>query len=166
MVRVVVMGVSGSGKTSVGAALADRLQLPFVEGDSLHPQSNVARMAAGIPLSDADRWPWLDQIGDRLAQAPGGVVISCSALKKAYRERLRAAAAPLYFIFLDGAFDVLSTRMASRKGHFMPVSLLESQLATLETPVGEPLVHRIDAALPVERIVAESADWLAAQSKA
>ncbi len=166
MIRVVVMGVSGSGKTSVGAALADRLQLPFVEGDSLHPQSNVARMSAGIPLTDADRWPWLDRIGERLAQAPGGVVISCSALKKAYRVRLRAAAAPLYFIFLDGAFDVLSTRMASRKGHFMPASLLESQLTTLEMPVGEPLVHRIDAALPVERIVAESADWLVAQPEA
>ena len=166
MVRVVVMGVSGSGKTSVGSALADRLRLPFVEGDSLHPQSNVARMAAGIPLEDTHRWPWLDQIGERLAQAPGGIVISCSALKRAYRDRLRAAAAPLYFIFLDGAFDVLSARMASRKGHFMPASLLESQFATLESPVGELLVHRIDADLPVEQIVAESAGWLAGQSEA
>lgn len=159
--RIIVMGVSGSGKSTVGAALAGKLGLPFLEGDALHPQSNVEKMSAGIPLTDEDRWPWLDQIGARLAQAPDGVVISCSALKSVYRDRLRkASGSSLFFIFLDGSLAVLREHMAHRTGHFMPLSMLDSQLATLEPPTGEPLVLRQDIAEPIDRIVETSAAWL------
>ncbi|KXF75070.1 gluconokinase [Paramesorhizobium deserti] len=161
MMRIIVMGVSGSGKSTVGAALAEKLGLPFLEGDSLHPQSNIEKMSAGIPLIDDDRWPWLDQIGARLAQAPDGIVISCSALKKTYRDRLReAAGSPLHFVFLDGSLAVLREHMGHRTGHFMPLAMLDSQLATLEPPTGEPLVLRQDIAEPIDRIVEASMAWL------
>ncbi len=163
MLCVVVMGVSGSGKSTIGEKIAARLQWPFLEGDSLHPQANVEKMSAGIPLQDEDRWPWLDVIAMHLAQATDGIVISCSALKKTYRDRLRSAAgAPVAFIFLDGSFEVLYDHMGHRTGHFMPVTMLESQLATLESPVGEPLVLRADIADPVEKIVGDSLDWIKA----
>ncbi|WP_199194797.1 gluconokinase [Phyllobacterium phragmitis] len=159
--RVIVMGVSGSGKSSVGAALAEKLGLPFLEGDTLHPRSNVEKMSAGTPLTDEDRWPWLDLIGARLAQAPDGIVISCSSLKKIYRDRLRqAAGSSLCFIFLDGSLADLREHMGHRTGHFMPLSMLDSQLATLEPPTGEPLVLRQDIAQPIDRIVEASAAWL------
>lgn len=161
MIRVIVMGVSGSGKSSVGAGIADALGLPFLEGDSLHPASNVAKMAAGTPLTDDDRWPWLDQIGATLAAAEDGIVVSCSALKKVYRDRLRkAAAGPLAFVFLDGSEAVLHEHMANRTGHFMPVTMLGSQLATLEAPVDEPRVLRQDVAEPLNVIVQASVAWL------
>ncbi|MGH6761676.1 MAG: gluconokinase [Phyllobacterium sp.] len=161
MPHIIVMGVSGSGKSSVGAALAEKLSLPFLEGDSLHPESNVKKMSAGIPLDDTDRWPWLERIGERLAQANGGIVISCSALKRVYRDRLRkAAGTPLLFIFLDGSLEILRQHMAHRTGHFMPLSMLESQLSTLESPVGEPLVLTLDVTEPVEAIVRESFEWI------
>lgn len=161
MIRVVVMGVSGSGKSSVGSAIADALSLPFIEGDGLHPPTNVQKMASGTPLTNEDRWPWLDRIGAELAGAEQGVVITCSALKKVYRDRLRrAASGPLAFVFLDGSLDVLRDHMGRRTGHFMPVSLLDSQLATLEPPTDEPLVLRQDIAEPIERIVAASVKWL------
>ncbi|WP_411037043.1 gluconokinase [Shinella sp. BYT-45] len=155
---IVVMGVSGCGKTSVAEGLAAALPAAFIEGDSLHPAANVEKMSRGIPLTDADRWPWLDTIGralaDRLAEGRS-VVVSCSALKKAYRDRLRhAAGGSLAFVFLKGSRELLMTRMAARKGHFMPVSLLDSQLATLEDPSGEPGVVTVDIDAPVERIVA------------
>ncbi len=160
--RIVVMGVSGSGKSTVGEALAARLGLPFVEGDALHPKANVEKMSAGIPLDDDDRWPWLDVIGRRLAEAEGGLVVSCSALRRAYRDRLRAAAGgPLHFIFLDGDFSRIHAQMRARSGHFMQASMLESQMATLESPVGEPLTLRADVAEPVSRIVDEAVVWLA-----
>ncbi len=161
MHRIIVMGVSGSGKSTIGEKIAEALKLPFLEGDSLHPEANVQKMSVGIPLQDEDRWPWLDAIGERLVEARGGIVISCSALKKIYRDRLRTAAgAPLLFVFLDGSFEVLHEHMDHRTGHFMPVSMLESQIATLESPVGEPFVFRADVADPVEKIVAESIDWV------
>jgi len=152
VVRPVVMGVSGSGKTTVGAALAEALGLRFVDGDALHPAANVAKMAAGIPLDDADRAPWLDAIGAVLAG--GQVVVACSALKRAYRDRLRAAAPGLQLVFLDGGPALLASRMTARPGHFMPASLLDSQLATLERP--EPGEHALtaDIADPVAEIVA------------
>ena len=128
---VVVMGVSGSGKSTVGALLAQRLGVPFVDGDALHPSANVAKMSAGIPLTDADRWPWLDVIGARLAESP--VVIACSALRRRYRDRLRLAAPSTRFVLLDGPRELLAARMM-RPGHFMPPELLNSQLATLERP--------------------------------
>lgn len=146
-VAIVVMGVSGCGKSSVGEGLASCLGIGFFEGDSLHPPENVAKMASGTPLSDADRWPWLDAIGARMAASlaeGSSIVISCSALRKAYRDRLReAAGGRLRFLFLRGSPELLAERMAARKGHFMPLSLLESQLATLEDPSGEPGVITI-----------------------
>ena len=153
---VVVMGVSGSGKTTVGAALADAFGLRFVDGDALHPAANVAKMAAGIPLDDADRAPWLDAIGAVLAAGP--VVVACSALKRAYRDRLRAAAPGLQLVFLDGDRALLASRMTARPGHFMPASLLDSQLATLERP--EPDEHALtaDIARPAEEIVTALAE--------
>jgi gluconokinase len=148
---VVVMGVSGSGKTTVGAALADALGLGFVDGDSLHPAANVAKMAAGIPLDDADRAPWLDAIGEVLAAGP--VVVACSALKRAYRDRLRAAAPSLRLVFLDGSRALLASRMAARPGHFMPTSLLDSQRATLEPPGLDEHPLTVDVATPVPELV-------------
>ncbi|MFT4122757.1 MAG: gluconokinase [Microbacteriaceae bacterium] len=141
---VVVAGVSGSGKSTVGALLAARLGLPFVDGDALHPAANVAKMAAGIPLEDPDRWPWLDAVGARLAASP--VVIACSALRRAYRDRLRAAAPGLRFVLLDGSPELLVARTAARAGHFMPPALLDSQLATLERPAPEERVLVCDIA--------------------
>lgn len=151
---VVVMGVSGCGKTSVGERLAEYLAVPFVEGDSLHPPANIEKMGKGIPLTDDDRWPWLDLIGARLEAARGnGLVISCSALKRAYRERLRrAAGGGLKFVFLHGSRAVLEERMGERAGHFMPASLLDSQLATLENPSAEKGVVAVDISSPVEAV--------------
>ena len=149
---VVVMGVSGSGKTTVGAALADALGLRFVDGDALHPAANVAKMAAGIPLDDADRAPWLDAVGAVLAAGP--VVVACSALKRVYRDRLRAAAPDLDLVFLDGSRELLASRMAARPGHFMPASLLDSQLATLEPPTADEHPVTVDVAPAVSEIVA------------
>ncbi len=159
--HIIVMGVSGSGKSTVGEKLAEALALPFLEGDSLHPQSNVDKMASGIPLQDDDRWPWLDKIGESLRTAGEGLIVSCSSLKKSYRDRLRSAVGgKLAFVFLDGSFEVLHEHMGQRTGHFMPVTMLESQLATLESPIGEPLVFRADVADPVEQIIAESLAWI------
>lgn len=135
---VVVMGVAGSGKSTIAAGLAERLGVDFIEGDSLHPQANVDKMAGGVPLTDEDRWPWLDAIGARIEAerlSGQGVVVSCSALKHVYRDRLRAKVhGRVRFILLDGSKELIATRMLSRKGHFMPRSLLDSQLATLEKP--------------------------------
>ncbi len=155
---LVVMGVSGSGKTTVGAALADALGLPFVDGDELHPAANVAKMAAGIPLDDADRAPWLDAVGAVLAAGP--VVAACSALKRAYRDRLRAAAPALELVFLDGSRELLASRLVARPGHFMPASLLDSQLATLERPSPDERPVTVDVAAPVAEIVASLAERL------
>ena len=144
----VVMGVSGCGKSSVGEAIARHLGLAFIEGDALHPQTNIAKMSEGIPLTDDDRFPWLDMIGREIAaavEAGRGIVVSCSALKKIYRDRLRAfAQGRLTFVFLHGSEAVLASRLATRKGHFMPASLLRSQLATLEDPTGEDGVLGVD----------------------
>ncbi|MFN7009922.1 MAG: gluconokinase [Allorhizobium sp.] len=154
------MGVSGCGKSSVGALLAERLGLPFIEGDVLHPKANVDKMATGTPLADDDRWPWLDIIGAEMAAALGrgeGIVVSCSALKKVYRDRLRAATGGrLRFVYLHGSRALLSERMGARTGHFMPLSLLESQLATLEVPTGEPGVVTVDIDQSLEGIVADA----------
>ncbi|TCR00512.1 gluconokinase [Neorhizobium sp. JUb45] len=136
---IVVMGVAGCGKSSVGMRLAEVLGLPYQEGDDLHPQANIAKMSMGTPLNDEDRWPWLDRIGEILADhATSGIILTCSSLKKTYRDRLRAAVGGnLAFVFLDGSKALLTQRMGSREGHFMPTSLLESQLATLERPDAE-----------------------------
>jgi len=129
---IVVMGVSGSGKTTVGIALAAALGLPFQDADDLHPAANVAKMASGHALTDDDRMPWLALVGAELAAAPEGLVIACSALKKVYRRAILAAAPSTRFVFLDGSRELLESRVQHRHGHFMPASLLDSQLATLE----------------------------------
>lgn len=163
---LIVMGVSGSGKTSIGEGVAARLGVHFIEGDALHPAANVEKMSKGIPLTDEDRWPWLERIGGEIATslAKGeGIAVSCSALKRVYRERLRAAAGGhLYFIYLDGSKALLTKRMGERKGHFMPASLLESQLQTLEVPTGEPHVVTVDIDDTIEGIVEASIKGLAA----
>jgi len=141
------MGVSGSGKSSVGVRLAQRLGVPFEEGDELHPSANVAKMAAGQPLTDEDRWPWLDAIAawiaERVAAGTGGVV-ACSALRRVYRERLsRGDGDGVRFVYLHGSRAVIAERLAHRVGHFMPASLLSSQLATLEEPAGDERVTTV-----------------------
>ncbi len=130
---IVVMGVSGSGKSTVGAALAQRLRVPFADADDFHPEANVAKMSAGHALNDEDRYPWLDAIGDWLAEHCGaGGVISCSALKRKYRDQLRKHCPQVGFLHLSGSPQVIGRRQASRPGHFMPASLLASQFDTLE----------------------------------
>nr|WP_197683514.1 gluconokinase [Jiangella alkaliphila] len=133
--HLVVMGVSGSGKTTVATRLADRLGRPFAEADDMHPPANVAKMSAGTPLTDADRRPWLATVRDWLtgqAEQGRGAVVTCSALRRVYRDVLREAAGGVTFVHLDGDPELLAERMAARKGHFMPSSLLRSQLDTLE----------------------------------
>jgi len=130
---IVVMGVSGSGKSVVGAALAQRLRVPFEDADDLHPPANIAKMTAGEPLDDHDRHPWLEQVGGWLADhEQSGGLMSCSALKRKYRDQLRQHAPRVEFLHLHGAPEVIARRQASRPGHFMPPSLLSSQFATLE----------------------------------
>jgi gluconokinase len=141
--RIVVMGVSGCGKSSVGIALAESLGARFIDGDDLHPEANKAKMSAGIPLEDSDRWPWLDLVSMALAEevvdTPSGsftgTVVACSALKRTYRERILAGAPNTFFVHLDGSREILEQRIGARAGHFMPASLLDSQQATLE-PLG------------------------------
>lgn len=155
---IVVMGVAGSGKTSVGQALARRLALPFRDADEFHSPANVAKMAAGVALDDDDRWPWLDAIGKVVADAPGGIVVTCSALKHAYRDRLRRAAGrKLVFVHLAGSPALLARRIGNRKGHFMPARLLDSQLATLEPLAADEDGFTISIEPPVETIAAEAA---------
>ena len=133
---IVVMGVSGSGKSTVGAALAQRLRVPFADADDFHPPANIAKMTAGEPLNDDDRYPWLEAIGEWLAKHCGdGGVMSCSALKRTYRDQLRRHCEGVEFLHLAGTPEVIGRRQASRPGHFMPASLLVSQFATLE-PLG------------------------------
>lgn len=156
---LVVMGVSGSGKSTVGAALAQRLGVPFADADDFHPPANIAKMTSGEALDDDDRFPWLEAIGEWLAEHDaGGGVISCSALKRAYRTQLHGHASRARFVHLDGSREVIARRQASRPGHFMPPALLASQFATLE-PLGpdEPgLVIDVDQS--VDAIVQEYVD--------
>ena len=157
----VVMGVTGSGKTSVGDALAAALGVPFIEGDLLHPAENVAKMSKGVALGDADRLPWLRKVGAALA-GNAGVIASCSALKRSYRDEItRAAGRPVAFIFLDGSRDVLARRLAARRNHFMPSSLLDSQLATLEPPQADERAIALGIASQVDEIAAQAAKFLA-----
>jgi gluconokinase len=151
---VVVMGVSGSGKSTVGAALAQRLRVPYADADDLHPAANIAKMSAGVPLDDHDRHPWLEAIGEWLAAHDDqGGVISCSALKRRYRDQLRHHAHRVEFLHLHGSREVIAARQAARPGHFMPSALLSSQFATLE-PL-EPDEHGtvIDVDQPVDTMI-------------
>ncbi|WP_196780778.1 gluconokinase [Nocardioides sambongensis] len=160
---LVVMGVSGSGKSTVGAALAQRLCVPFTDADDLHPAANIAKMSAGTPLDDEDRRPWLAAVGRWLAghTATGGVV-SCSALKRSYRDQLRDHARKAIFVHLDGSREVIARRQADRPGHFMPAGLLDSQFAALE-PLGD---DERGVVLDVARSVEELVDEVLAQRDA
>jgi gluconokinase len=136
---IVVMGVSGSGKTSVAVELTRQLGWDYIEGDDLHPEANVAKMAGGIPLDDGDRWPWLQRIAEVIGEheaAGSSVVITCSALKRSYRDLLREGHPSVWFAHVQASPEVLAERLANRQGHYMPPSLLDSQLATLE-PLGD-----------------------------
>jgi gluconokinase len=158
------MGVSGSGKSTLGAMLASKLDCPFLEGDDFHDARAVAKMSAGQPLDDDDRWPWLDRLGLAVGEAlaPGGrVVAACSALRRSYRERLAdAIAAPTRFVMLDASHDELLRRLTDRAGHYMPASLLESQLATLERPGADEAVFTLDAGAPPEQLCEITQSWL------
>jgi len=165
----VVMGVAGCGKSSLGAALAAALALPLIEGDDHHSVESRAKMSRGIALDDADRAGWLDRLGAELARhaaQEGGAVLSCSALKRAYRDRLRAACPGLRFVFLELDRDEALRRVASRATHFFSSSLVDSQFATLESPVGEAGVLRVDALQPLPVLCAEVNRWLATKDPA
>ncbi len=154
---IVVMGVSGSGKTTVAVELARRLGWRFAEGDTFHPRANVAKMRAGIPLTDEDRWPWLDAIADWIRERRDDgerCVVACSALRRAYRKRLAAGRDDVCFVYLRGEYDLVAARMARREGHYMPLSLLRSQYETLEEPDTEehPVIVSIER--PPEELTA------------
>ncbi len=162
---VVVMGVSGSGKSTIGAALAARLGCQFLEGDAFHTPHSVAKMRAGQPLDDQDRWPWLDRVAASLqdtARIDGVAVAACSALKRIYRDRLsRMAGIPLLFVFLDTTDqDELSKRLAHRSGHYMPTSLITSQLDTLEKPQPDEPALTLSAGLSPDRACDVALDWI------
>ena len=163
--RIVVMGVSGSGKSTLAQALAAALKIHFVEGDALHSPHNVARMAAGTALTDADRHGWLQAVADQLGNATagtGGVVVSCSALKRSYRDLLRAAAPELRLVFLHGPPALLRGRLATRVGHYMPASLLQSQLDALEPPTPDEHPIALDIAVPPAELVTRAVQQLEA----
>ena len=153
--RIAVMGVAGSGKTTVGSALAARLGLPFADADEFHPPANVAKMRAGHPLDDTDRLPWLHALGNWLADHPSGGVVTCSALKVAYRDLLRAHAPDLTFLHLAGGADVVTARVAARTDHFMPASLVSSQLELLEPLRPDEAGVVADLTRPVDDLVDE-----------
>jgi gluconokinase len=153
---LVIMGVAGTGKSTVAGLLAERLNWEFQEGDALHPPANVEKMSSGIPLSDEDRWPWLDAIAAWIKEKtqrgePG--ILTCSALKRSYRDRLRGQ--NVIFVFLNGSREVIAARMTSRADHFMPPALLDSQFAALEPPTADENVLKINLAATPEEEVAE-----------
>ncbi len=162
---VVVMGVSGSGKTTIGTLVAHELGVDFVDGDSLHPIENVQKMASGTPLDDDDRWPWLEIVGRTLherGEQHEGMVIACSALKRKYRERIRSQAPSALFLHLDGSVAVLTRRIEGRSGHFMPATLLQSQLDTLEPLAQEEGGYKLDIDQSVPDMVDEAVTKLRA----
>jgi gluconokinase len=150
--RIVIMGVSGCGKSSLGAALGYRLGIPYRDGDDLHPAANVEKMRAGMPLTDEDRWPWLDRVA-RVLNDDAPVIVGCSALRRAYRDRIRSGASgAVRFVHLAGNREIIAARMAARTGHYMPASLLDSQFATLEAP-GADEALTLDIIAPLDALV-------------
>lgn len=161
----VVMGITGSGKSTVGAKLAHALGVEFVEGDDYHPTENVRRMASGIPLTDDDRAGWLQALASRIREAKDadrGLVLTCSALKRSYRDGLRTAAPDLKFVFLTGSRELIAERVAARRGHFMPAPLLDTQIATLEEPDPDEKAWIFDVSQSIQEIV----DMIIARSAA
>jgi gluconokinase len=158
---LVLMGVAGCGKSSLGRAVAHDHGLPLVEGDDFHDEASRDKMRRGIALHDADRSGWLQTLARQVRARPDGVVLTCSALKRAYRDQLRAAAPGLRFVFLDIARETAHERVAARAGtHFFSLSLVDSQFATLESPIGEPGVLRVDACAPLAFLRQQVTDWL------
>lgn len=160
-VFLVVMGVAGCGKSSVGVAIAQAVGVPLIEGDDHHSASSLDKMSRGVALADDDRAGWLATLGGLLRSQQGGVVLTCSALKRAYRDQLRAACGGLRFAFLDIDRPHAFERVAARAGkHFFSIALVESQFQTLESPVGEEGVLKLDALLPVSQLEAQATAWL------
>jgi gluconokinase len=163
---VIIMGVSGSGKSTLGAVLAQALDCPFLDGDDFHAPAAIAKMSAGEPLTDDDRWPWLDRLGRALGDALASdarVVAACSALRRSYRDRLRdTIQAPTRFILLDASPEDLQRRLAHRAGHYMPASLLDSQLATLQRPGADEAVLTLAAGASPGRLCGDALAWLRA----
>jgi gluconokinase len=159
--HLVVMGVAGCGKSEVAGRVARALGLPLVEGDEFHPLSNIEKMRRGLPLDDADRAGWLARLGAELAARPAGAVLTCSALKRAYRDRLRAAQPGLRFVHLALTQAQAMARVSARDGHFYPPSLVASQFEALEDPAGEPLVLAVDACRPLGEIERDVVGWAA-----
>jgi gluconokinase len=158
---IVIMGVAGCGKSSLGAALASSMGLPLIEGDDFHSQDSREKMSRGVALTDADRSEWLREMGDQLRDHPNGVVLTCSALKRAYRQQLRDACLDVRFVFMDIARDAALQRVASRaSSHFFSASLVDSQFATLESPIGERKVLRVDALETIEGLLRRIGAWL------
>ena len=163
---LVVMGVAGCGKSSIGRELAAELGWPLIEGDDFHSAENRVLMAAGVPLTDAHRQGWLTMLAAELTRYPDGAVLSCSALKRAYRDQLRAAHANLGFVYLELLPEQALARVRSRgAGHFFPASLVASQFETLEPPLGEPAVLRLDATREPAVLCQSALDWLRADAK-
>lgn len=165
MARVVIMGVAGCGKSSVGAEVAARLGALYLDGDDLHPAQNLAKMRAGVPLADADRWPWLARVGAALAASEPSMLIGCSALKRRYRDAVRAVAGQgVVFVHLTGTRSVIAARMSRREGHFMPLDLLESQFADLDPLASDETGFAVEIDRPFETVVAEAAGRLAGRA--
>lgn len=163
---LVIMGVAGCGKSSLGAAVAQDHGMTLLEGDERHSPASLAKMRQGIALTDEDRAGWLDALADELAARPRDTVVTCSALRRAYRERLRRGLPTLRFVFMDIDRAQAQARVAARPGHFFSASLVDSQFATLEPPLGEPGVLRVDAQAPLDQLRAEVAAWLQQQEHA
>ena len=162
---IIVMGVSGSGKSTIGALLARDLGVPFTDADDLHPMANIEKMASGVPLDDDDRQPWLEVVGTTLAEAGDrgtGLVIACSALKRRYRDTILSSAPQTRFVHLHGSREVLAARTEGRTGHFMPTSLLDSQLATLEALAPDEPGFVVDIDRPVAEIIDDAVSRLGA----
>lgn len=161
---LIVMGVSGSGKSTLGAVLARTIDCPFLEGDEFHSPEAIAKMHAGVPLTDADRWPWLDRLGhamDAAVASHGIAVASCSALRRTYRDCLRKViTAPVGFVLMDVDREELLRRLTARTGHYMPPSLLTSQIDTLERPQPDERTITLDATRPTEALCEQAVAWL------
>lgn len=158
--HLVIMGVAGCGKSSLGAAVARAQGLALVEGDDFHGTENRLKMSQGVALTDQDREGWLKHLCEELQRQRGGAVLTCSALKRQYRDRLRSAVPQLRFVFLDLTPEAAQQRVLARASHFFSADLVDSQFATLESPVGEPGVLRVDAAASIDDLQAQVGDWL------
>ncbi|WP_045761189.1 gluconokinase [Xanthomonas albilineans] len=160
---IIVMGVAGSGKTSVAQALAAHYRMTFLDADDMHSAEAKAQMARGIPLSDAQRAPWVAALATRLRQSNAvgdGIVLAFSGLRRAHRQQLRDSGVPMRFVFLHAAMHVIAARLAARSGHFMPPTLLQSQIDALESPIDETDVIAVDVDAPFAEVVAEAIAWL------